>query len=49
MARIKFGNYFYADAHQVSGTGITEELKILTKVAVEMNLKEAVKFLSNHL
>lgn len=33
----------------VGGVGISEELKKLTKIALEMNLNEAVKFLSKYL
>jgi hypothetical protein len=33
----------------VSSTGVTEELRKLTKVALEMNLNEAVRFLSQHI
>jgi hypothetical protein len=33
----------------LGGNGLTEQLQKLTKIALEMNLNEAVKFLSNHL
>jgi len=33
----------------VGGSGLSEELKKLTKIAIDMNLNESVKFLSNYL
>jgi histidine ammonia-lyase len=33
----------------VGGIGISEELRKLRRIALEMNLNEAAQFLSNHL